>query len=186
MVLPGFFTVLGTQPVLGRTFREEERQPGNHRVTILSGEYWARRFGADSSVIGNTITLNRVDYEIVGVMPPGIDLSFEAYLWLPIAFNESRWSNRGSHYLAAIARLEPGVTIDEARSELETIAARLGVAYPEEKRRMGSHGSLVARRPGRTFEARPAASPGCRIARADDRMCERREPATRPWEQTPR
>lgn len=49
-VLPGFFTVLGTEPVLGRTFRDEERQPGNHRVTILSGEYWARRFGADSSV----------------------------------------------------------------------------------------------------------------------------------------
>ncbi len=137
MVLPGFFTVLGSEPVLGRTFREEERQPGNHRVTILSGEYWARRFGADSSVIGNTITLNRVDYEIVGVMPPGIDLSFEAYLWLPIAFNEDRWNNRGSHYLAAIARLEPGVTIDEARSELGTIAARLGVAYPEENEGWG-------------------------------------------------
>ena len=130
-VLPGFFTVLGTEPALGRTFREEERQPGNHRVTILSGEFWARRFGADSSVIGRTITLNRVEYEIVGVMPQGTDLSFEASLWLPIAFNEGRWNNRGSHYLAAIGRLGPGVTIDEARSELETIAARIGVAYPE-------------------------------------------------------
>ena len=136
-VLPGFFAVLGTEARLGRTFRQEEREPGNDHVAILSSEYWGRRYGSDSSVVGTTVALNRVDYEIIGVMPPGIDLSFAAKLWIPIAFNEARWNNRGSHYLGAIGRMAQGVTIDEARSELETIAARLGVEYPEENEGWG-------------------------------------------------
>ncbi len=136
-VQPGFFAVLRVKLALGRTFRFEEGKLGNHHVVVLSHEYWHNRFAADTGIVGASMALNRIDHEIVGVAPPGVDLPDDVSLWRPLALDEETWNNRGSHYLDAIARLAGGVTLDQARADLETIAERLALEYPREQEGWG-------------------------------------------------
>jgi putative ABC transport system permease protein len=136
-VQPGFFAVLRVNPVSGRMFRGEEGEVGNHHVVILSHEYWYSRFAADTDIVGLSLALNRVSHEIVGVAPPGVDLPDDVSLWRPLALDERTWNNRGSHYLGAVARLAGGVTLDQARADLETIADRLALEYPREQEGWG-------------------------------------------------
>jgi putative ABC transport system permease protein len=136
-VQPGFFAVLRVQPALGRMFRVEEGNLGNHHVVVLSHGYWYSRFAADSGIIGASLALNRINHEIVGVAPPGVDLPHGVSLWRPLALDERSWNNRGSHYLSAIARLSGDVTLDQARADLETIADRLALEYSREQEGWG-------------------------------------------------
>lgn len=130
MVMPRFFQVLRATPLLGRDFHPEERRRGNHRVAILSFDFWNQRFGGDESILGKIITLNRLNYEVVGVMPPYVDFPRDVALWRPIVVDEEDFSNWGAHYFRAIARLAPGVTVDHARADMERIAANLAVEHP--------------------------------------------------------
>src|SRR5215210_1607209 len=140
-VSANLFDLLGVQPRLGRGFLAEEDTPGT-RVVILGSGLWQRRFGSDPRIIGQSVNLNGESYTVVGVMPPGIDLpGFENWkdqLWVPIAFPSEEAQSRGNHYLEVIARMKPGVTLKQARAEMETIAARLAQQYPEENLRIGS------------------------------------------------
>jgi putative ABC transport system permease protein len=130
-VTPGFFEVLRVRPVLGRTFRPEEMEPGHERVALLSHGFWLERFGGDPGVLGRTITLSGREHEVVGVAPPGFDLPPGRALWVPFA-NEGMFATaRRAMYLSVIGRLGAGVTLAEAEAEVSTIAARLEAAYPE-------------------------------------------------------
>ncbi|HEX8489936.1 MAG TPA: ABC transporter permease, partial [Chthoniobacterales bacterium] len=126
-VSANLFNILGVEPVLGRTFRPEEDQPGS-RVVILSYGVWQRRFGGDTSIIGRPVNLNGESYTVIGVMPRTVDLpsmdNWHDQLWVPIAFNSEEAASRGNHYLEVIARLKPGVTRQQAQAEMTTIAAR--------------------------------------------------------------
>jgi len=125
------FEMLGVRPLLGRTFTDEEDQPGHENVAIISESLWKRRFGTDPNVLGQSVTLSAASYTIIGVMPPGFPFpDRETDLWTPIAFTARQAQQHGSHFLTVIGRLKNGVGTSEADAELKTIAARLAEQYP--------------------------------------------------------
>ena len=125
------FELLGVAPAMGRSFRAEEDLPGRNNVVVISHGMWQRRFGADPSILGRSISLSGTPVTIVGVMPPDFDFpSRQTEYWRPIAFNPSN-ATRGGHFIAVIARLKPGVSVQQAGAEMKTIAERLAVQYPQ-------------------------------------------------------
>src|SRR5437762_10233955 len=140
-VSANFFDVLGVRTIIGRTFVPQEDQPGT-KVVLLNENLWKRRFGGDPSVIGRVLTLNNEAYTVVGVLPHSVRLpafvNWRDQVWVPIAFSAEEAAGRGNHFLEVIARLKPGPTLQQARAEMETIAARLALQYPEYNTRRGS------------------------------------------------
>jgi len=122
------FELLGVAPQLGRTFTPEEMQPARHRVVILSHGLWHRRFGGDPKILGRTITLVNRAWVVVGVMPPGFKFPEAAEFWMPLAHGQG-WP-RSMYGIGAITRLKPGVTREQAQSEMSLIARRLAEQYP--------------------------------------------------------
>ena len=128
---PGFFPALAVAPALGRTFTETEATRGREHVAVLSNGLWQRRFRSDPDIVGRLVRLDGESYTIVGVMPAGFRYPEEAAdLWIPTAFGPNLERQRGAHYLEVVARLAPGVSPERARTEMETIAARLAAQYP--------------------------------------------------------
>ncbi|HEY6402661.1 MAG TPA: ABC transporter permease, partial [Blastocatellia bacterium] len=138
-VTGNIFSVLGANALIGRTLREEETWEGGHRVAVLSYGMWRRRFGADPKIVGRKIMLNGRDREVVGVMPPDFYFpSKEAEVWIPMGWNYAEIAKlRRPHFLRAIGRLKPGVTLNQARAEMKDIASRLEQQYPETNTQMG-------------------------------------------------
>ncbi|HVS32998.1 MAG TPA: ABC transporter permease [Thermoanaerobaculia bacterium] len=133
-VTANFFPMLGVQPQLGRLFDPGHEQPGNDRVVVLSHGFWQRRFGADSSVLGQTVLLYERPYTIIGVLPehfrsvqPGS--AGNPDLFRPIAIDRQT-QGRGGHFMYAFARLRPGVTVAQAQSDIDAIAAGLAERFP--------------------------------------------------------
>jgi putative ABC transport system permease protein len=126
-----FFSTLGVLPVLGRAFSPEDEKPGANPMVILSDGLWKRRFGADPHVVGKTIRINKENHTVVGVMPPGFQFHGENDdLWAPLSLDPNR-ANRNLYFLSALARLKPNVTIQQARTEMDTIARQLALEYPK-------------------------------------------------------
>ena len=127
------FPVLGVSPAIGRGFTEEEDDLGNERVVLLSDALWRRRFGADASIVGKPIMLSGVPHTVVGVMGPDFQYpgrEFQAWTPLTISPGELTRKVRGNNNLA-VARLKPGVTLADARTEMTAIAARIAAADPQ-------------------------------------------------------
>ncbi len=125
-----FFEALGTQPVLGRTFRPEEESDGQDQVVILSDGLWRRRFGADPEIIGQTLLLDAEPHTVIGVLPPKFWVDDDVIdIYAP--FGLTGEEGRGNHFMAAVGRLHPGATEEQARSEVVEIARRLEESYPE-------------------------------------------------------
>jgi putative ABC transport system permease protein len=138
-VSASLFPLLGVEPQLGRTFMPEEDQPGGNRVVIMSHGLWQRRFGSDMSITGKPLTLNGESFTVVGVMPPNFQFpSRDDELWVPIAFDSEETANRRGHFLQVIARMKPGITLQQAQAEMNTIAARLQQQYPDENAGLGA------------------------------------------------
>jgi putative ABC transport system permease protein len=128
-VTQGLFEILGVAPILGRTFTADEDQPDHDQVVILSYGLWQRRFGSNPDVIGQTVLLNNRSRTVIGVMPKGFQFPEVAEAWGPLALNTKIWT-RNDHGLSAIARLKPGVTLDQAQAEMITIAAGIEQQNP--------------------------------------------------------
>jgi predicted permease len=128
------FTILGTKPLLGRALLPEEDRKEGDRSAVIAYGLWQRQFGRDPNVIGQTVTLDtygRRDYTIVGVMPPGFGLPSRCEIWLPIGWMGVRLDERRSaHWHYVIGRLKPGITIAQARSEMNMIQGQLHREYP--------------------------------------------------------
>ena len=133
------FTVLGVEARLGRTFLPEETWEGKNQVVVLSHRLWARRFNQDSDIIGQTILLDGQSYTVIGVMPDGFYFpTKEVELWVPYGWNPNQIPNyRRPHFVRVIARLKPGVSPEQARTEMDTIASRLEQQYPGTNTKMG-------------------------------------------------
>jgi putative ABC transport system permease protein len=130
-VSPNLFTLLGAEPLVGRSFLNEEEQVGRHRVVVLSYGLWQRRFGADPGLVGKTLTINGNPYTVVGIMRPDFQFpNSRTDVWMPLAFAPGPL-DRGSHFLTVIARLKPGVTPALAQTEMAIIARRLEQFYKE-------------------------------------------------------
>jgi putative ABC transport system permease protein len=137
-VSAAFFDVLRVRPLHGRGFLAGENEPGRTRVAVLGHQLWRDRFGADPSVVGRTISLNRQSYSVVGVAPPGFRYPDETEVWTPMEYDQRFRSNsRGAWYLSVVGRLRDGATLDGARQEVATIAARLAQAYPADNEGVG-------------------------------------------------
>ncbi len=139
-VSSGFFPALGIQPALGRLFSADEDRPGQNQVVLLDHYFWLRRFAGDTNIVGRTLRLDGEAVTVVGVMPARAHDSLFApgtALWRPIGFTDDQRRQRGHHFLKAIARLKPGVTITEAQAEVDTLAARLARDYPDENTAQG-------------------------------------------------
>ncbi len=139
-ITSGYFRVLGLQPELGREFDFQAEIPGNGLQVVISDRLWRTRFDADPNVIGRKIKLDMQTYTIVGVMPagtmhPGNEYHALAYgddvdVWWPFSFAGDP-KNRGSHYIEGIARLKPGVSVAQARAEMNAIMTQLGREHPD-------------------------------------------------------
>jgi predicted permease len=128
------FTLLGVKPLLGRGFLPEEETFGNHHVAILSYELWQRRFGGDTKVVGQSITLNSESCEIIGVMPPHTFFpDGDAQVWRPLAFSPSQLSQRHNHHYSVYGRLKPGVSLAQANTDMELVASGMAEADPQNK-----------------------------------------------------
>jgi putative ABC transport system permease protein len=153
-VSASFFDVLRVRPVLGRGFLAEENEPGRNKVVVLGHVLWRSRFGGDPALVGRTVDLNRQPHLVVGIAPPGFSYPEGKELWTPMEYDPVfRSHSRGAWYLTVIGRLQPGATVEAARQEVETIAARLARAYPDQNEGVGGtvrplHQALVG--PSRT------------------------------------
>ena len=137
-VSPSLFTILGTQPQLGRTFLAEEAQPGRDHEVILSYGLWQRAFGADPHIIGSTIPIDAVPMTVVGVMPAGFAYPDESEIWQPLAFAPSDLTPnmRGSHGLEVLARTKPGLSLAQVNEDMDRVSKAIidqnrGYPYPK-------------------------------------------------------
>ena len=129
-VSANFFSVLGVDPIIGRTFQAGEDQPNGPKVTVLDYGLWQRRFGGDASVIGRALTINGESYTVIGVLPQNFQFALRANdLWIPYQPNQNQLTRRSLHGTNLIGRLKPGVNAAEAQSELSVIASSIEKEY---------------------------------------------------------
>src|SRR5689334_21462076 len=117
---------------MGRVLNPEDDQPGRDAVAVLSQGLWKRRFGQDPEIIGREVKLNGVSFTVVGVMPQ--DFQFpdeEAEIWVPAGFSAKQLQDRRGKFISVIARLKPGIDLEQARTEMREISSRLEQQYPE-------------------------------------------------------
>ncbi len=130
LVSPSFFTVLGMNPALGRTFTAQDAQTAQARAVIVSDGFWRRRLAGSPRAIGKSLTLNGEAYTVVGVMPSDFDFPLTNDLWAPLSLPLPAQSDRSDHTLNALALLKPQVSVQQARTEAGQIGARLERQYP--------------------------------------------------------
>ena len=140
MISASFFSTLGVNPILGRTFSFDDDHLGAAPVVVLGGGFWKRKFGSSRAVIGEALTLNGTSYTVVGVVPA----SFSFYgqdrdIYTPIGqWNDASFRDRRVDVSAhAIGRLKPGVTIPQASADMDVVARNLAAAYPEADKNVG-------------------------------------------------
>ncbi|MCH7573409.1 MAG: ABC transporter permease, partial [Planctomycetes bacterium] len=132
-VLPLF----GLSASLGRFFAEEEIQPGEDRVAILTDRYWRTRYAGRQDVVGESITIDGIEHIVIGVLPRDLSKIWnQTHIWLPLALYPDE-VDRENHAYGAIARLAPGASLTSAQTEMDNIVARLAEEYPESNASVG-------------------------------------------------
>ncbi len=141
LVSGNYFDVLGVKPALGRAFRpEEDATPDSHPVAVISYSCWQRRFGGNPGIVGKTVQFNSRPFTVIGVAPKGFigtEVAYDPEMFIPVMMAGaiepgSRWlDRRDSSNLFTVGRLKPGVTLAQAKAELETITAQLAKDHPE-------------------------------------------------------
>jgi predicted permease len=129
-VSDGFFRTLGVAPVLGRGFLNAEDQPGGPKVAVLSHAFWKGRFGGDPEIIGKSLILDRESHVVVGVAPEALRLPGTPEIWAPLALAHDDWP-RDFRWLGVYGRLDRGVSLPEARADIDRIASQLEQEHPE-------------------------------------------------------
>ena len=124
------FSLLRVAPLVGRVFAPGEIDPGSNYVVVLGHGFWQRQFGGDPEIIGRSLELNAVAYEIVGVMPGGFDFPERTDMWTPLALGDD-WRASGGRFHSTIARLKPEVTVQQAQAEMDVIALGLAEERPD-------------------------------------------------------
>ncbi len=131
-VSANYFQVLGVSAALGRTFLKSEDQPGHEHVLVLSRQLWERNFGADPNIAGKVVTLNKDRYTVIGVMPDRFNMLslFPTQLWIPLA-NPKQFRPADERFIYPVARLKPGATLAQARTDMAMLASRLAKDQPD-------------------------------------------------------
>jgi putative ABC transport system permease protein len=129
-VTANYFTTLGVAPLRGRAFATAEEE-GAASVAIISYGLWQRRFGGDASILDKALTIDGRPHRIIGVMPPILDRTLSVDVWRPLQLHGPAMAIRRFHFLRAIGRLKPGVTVQQAQASMDVVAKRLEATYPE-------------------------------------------------------
>ena len=129
-VTDNFFSLLGVQPFLGRGFRRGEDRAGADPVLVIGHELWRERYGADSGIVGESITLDGLPFTVIGVAPPGFSFPDDTAIWKPLGWDLAVHS-RAARFLEAVARLAPGASPERAQAEVSALAQRLESEHPE-------------------------------------------------------
>jgi putative ABC transport system permease protein len=130
-----FFDVLGERAAFGRTFDQEERKPGEHRVAVITEALWRREFGGDPAVIGREIAIDGRLHTLIGVLPPGFNFLYRrAEIFLPLRLSEEQRTQRESRSLRVLARLGPGRSVEQADAELQALAKSIEEQEPQTDR----------------------------------------------------
>ena len=133
LVDAAIFPLLDASPARGRVFAPEDDREGAAATLVVSHTLWQSEFGADQDVLGKTVRLDEEVFTIIGVMPPEFTFpTRDAQAWRPFRFGSSDFEDRSNNYLQVVAKLKSGVSIDQARSELTTIAEQLERSYPKD------------------------------------------------------
>jgi predicted permease len=127
VVSAGFFETLGVSPLLGRGFLPDEDKPGAESVAVLSYGLWQRRFGAAPGIVGQRVMINAWPHTVVGVAPPGFDFPGETKLWVIQPLDSQ--ANRNNNFLRVLARLKPGVRLEQAYADMDGVAANIAAQY---------------------------------------------------------
>ena len=125
-----FFALMRTNAAMGRSLQADDSSPGHEPVAVLSNALWQKRFGGASGIVGTKIILSGKSTTIVGVMPPNFDYPQQSELWVPFALDAVN-ERRDNRYINVIGRLKPGVTVEQAQADVNTINQRLAQAYTE-------------------------------------------------------
>ncbi|HEY0783285.1 MAG TPA: ABC transporter permease, partial [Thermoanaerobaculia bacterium] len=137
LVTPEVLRVVGTPPLLGRTFAPADGAAST--TAVLSYALWRSQFGGDPDVVGRTVRLDGVPHTVIGVMPEGFHFpSREIEIWTPLVVPPDEYTDRNNDYFEVVARLAPGVPFEKARTDLATVAARLQKQYPTENKDVGA------------------------------------------------
>ncbi|HEY6358613.1 MAG TPA: ABC transporter permease, partial [Vicinamibacterales bacterium] len=137
-VTSGFFNVLETPPLVGRTLTRADNEPGHTHVMVLSFRLWQSRFGGDRGIVQRDVTIDGEPWRVVGVMPASFDWPLGADSWTPAEYTPSFVrENRGAWYLNAMARLEPNVTTQQAAAEMADLGRQLERQYPDMDGKVG-------------------------------------------------
>ena len=137
LVSAGYFKVFGAEPALGRTFLPGEDQPGKHQVAVISHSLWITQFGGDPTIVNRTVLLNNEPHAIVGVLPA--TSAFDrapVQIWRPLAFKPSNMT-RDFHWMVSFARLKDGVTLTQARANMDAIGKRIENDFPASNKGWG-------------------------------------------------
>jgi putative ABC transport system permease protein len=137
LVSEGLFEILGVNALYGRTFLPEEYQAGNDRVVVIGEALWRQRFGGNPDLVGQTLLLSGQPHTVVGIMPAEFEFPSGRMMWAPLVIRDSYKRDRRSAYIKVIARLKPGVTLDQAQQEMTAIHARLSEQYPKDNQDRG-------------------------------------------------
>jgi predicted permease len=144
-VTGSLFGVLGVQPLLGRTIAPADGQDGAPLTVVLSYGLWERVFGGDRAVLGRKVNLDGSPYTIIGVMPAKFRFPDQGIeLWTPLQFPDTAFADRNNNYIDGVARLRQGVSLEQARAAMNTIAGQLRRQYPKELAHTGA--TVVAMR----------------------------------------
>src|SRR5258708_5915874 len=139
-VLGSFFPLLGVEPAVGRVLTAEDDQPQDGKVAVISYALWQSRYGGQASIVGRDILLSDERYTVVGVMPRGFQfLDPDIRLWVPSGLTPQQLATRGNHYLQVVARMKPGVTLDQANSDIKTITAQIARDNPDQASRLDAN-----------------------------------------------
>jgi len=132
-ITANMFPLLGIKPALGRTFSPEEERWGAGKVVVLSHKLWQTRYGGEEDIIGKEILLDDEKHTVIGVMPAEFQF-MDSYigLWVPMAYSQEMWADRGGHDLLVVARMKQGVSLRQAQAEIQTITQRIARQYPRE------------------------------------------------------
>lgn len=155
-VTAGFFEVLQVQPMMGRTFQIDDEDSGRQGTAILTYGTWRQRFGGDTAILGKPLSVNGETLQIIGVLPQGFEYPFAAScdLFVPIRFTEAYLRFRGIHQFGGIARIRDGVTIEQARAEMDVISKQLEREHPDTN--VGHAANLIPLQEDRAGTLRPA------------------------------
>ncbi|HEU5247962.1 MAG TPA: ABC transporter permease [Candidatus Udaeobacter sp.] len=136
LVMTDYLTTLGVNPVIGRSFSPEEDRPGGSNVALIGYGFWQKHFGGKANIVGDTLNLEGRSYSIVGVMPSGFDLPGAAEIWIPLQtkIDNLPFAERAAPNYDIVAKLRPGVSLQQADAESKSIARQLEQEFPQVRR----------------------------------------------------